>query len=139
MGDVAKLIPIMSVIRIPKKVDPVLDVLRNRLFRRLWIGQIASQLASNMLIFLLALLIYRATGSNVAVSGLFLAYGLPSLLFGVMAGTIVDRLDRRAVLVSAHASRALLIIAVALLGNRLSAVYLLMFLYAVINQMTTPA
>ncbi len=69
--------------RLTHKVTPILEVLGNTLFLRLWIGQIASQLASNMLIFLLALLLYRITGSNVIVSGLFIAYGLPSLLFGV--------------------------------------------------------
>ncbi len=129
----------MSTLPIRKQVGPVIEVLGNRSFRQLWIGQIASQLSSNMLIFLLALLIYRATGSNVAVSGLFLAYGLPSLLFGVMAGTIVDRLDRRAVLVAAHALRAALIVAVAFSGGRISAMYLLMFVYALINQLTTPS
>jgi len=129
----------MKVTHLTKKMDPVLDVLSNTLFRRLWIGQIASQLSSNMLVFLLALIIYRATGSNVAVSGLFLAYGLPSLLFGVMAGTIVDRLDRRAVLLVSHVVRALLIVGVYASGDRISAVYLFVFAYAVINQMTMPA
>ncbi len=129
----------MKVSHITKKMDPVLDVLRTRLFRHLWVGQIATQLASNMLIFLLALIIYRLTGSNVAVSGLFLAYGFPSLLFGVMAGTIVDRLDRRAVLIIAHFTRALLTLAVLLSGDRISAIYLLIFTYAIINQLTTPA
>lgn len=129
----------MKVTHLTKKMDPVLDVLSNTLFRRLWIGQIASQLSSNMLVFLLALIIYRATGSNVAVSGLFLAYGLPSLLFGVMAGTIVDRLDRRAVLLVSHVIRALLIVGVYASGDRISAVYLFVFAYAVINQMTMPA
>jgi MFS family permease len=129
----------MKVSHITKKMDPVLDVLRTRLFRHLWVGQIATQLASNMLIFLLALIIYRLTGSNVAVSGLFLAYGFPSLLFGVMAGTIVDRLDRRAVLLVAHFTRALLTLAVLFSGDRISAIYLLIFTYAIINQLTTPA
>ncbi len=129
----------MKVTHLTKKMDPVLEVLSNRLFLRLWIGQMASQLASNMLIFLLALLMYRMTGSNVAVSGLFLAYGLPSLLFGVMAGTIVDRLDRRAVLLVAHVIRALLIFAVLALNDRIFAVYLIVFAYAVINQLTMPS
>src|SRR3990167_6730664 len=115
------------------------DVFSNRLFLRLWMSQMTSQLSSNILIFLLALLVYKQTGSNVAVSGLFLSYGLPSLLFGVIAGTIVDRLDRRIVLICAHVTRALLIVAIATLGDRLVLVYLLMFLYAVINQLTMPS
>ncbi len=129
----------MRVSVIPPNIHPVMDVLSNRLFRRLWIGQIASQLASNMLIFLLALLIYRMTSSNVAVSGLFLSYGLPSLLFGIITGTIVDKLDRRAVLVASHLIRAALIIGMFVLDSKISAIYLLVFIYAVINQLTTPA
>lgn len=129
----------MKVPRLKKTMDPVLDVLSNVLFRKLWIGQIASQLASNILIFLLALLIYRMTGSNVAVSGLFIAYGFPSLLFGVMAGTIIDRLDRRAVLVASHVSRALLMIGVFMFGQHIPAIYFFVFLYAIINQLTTPS
>lgn len=124
---------------LPQNLHPVFDVLSNRLFRRLWLGQIFSQLASNILIFLLALLIYKVTRSNVAVSGLFLSYGIPSLLFGVMAGTIVDRLDRRAVLLAAHVTRALLIIAVFLFGEKISVVYVLVFGYAVLNQLTMPS
>lgn len=129
----------MKVPRLKKKMDPVLDVLKNTLFCKLWIGQIASQLASNMLIFLLALLVYRITGSNVAVSGLFLSYGFPSLLFGVMAGAIVDRLDRRVVLVVAHATRAMLMLAMMAFGDRISVVYVLVFTYALINQLTMPS
>lgn len=125
--------------RFTHAVTPILDVLGNALFLRLWIGQMASQLASNMLIFLLALLLYRITGSNVIVSGLFIAYGLPSLLFGVVAGTIVDRLDRRAVLLVAHIARALLMGVVFLSGNRIAPVYLSVFAYALITQMTMPS
>lgn len=129
----------MRVTQLTTQVHPILDVLRNRLFRRLWLGQMASQLASNMLLFLLAILLYRRTGSNAAVSGLFLSYGLPSLLFGAVGGVIVDRLDRRAVLIVSHLMRALLIIPVFLLPHQIAAIYLLVFVYAIIMQMTTPA
>lgn len=125
--------------QVTTQVSPVLEVLRNRLFRRLWIGQMTSQLASNMLIFLLAILIYRRTGSNAAVSGLFLAYGLPSLLFGAVGGVIVDRLDRRAVLLISHITRALLILPIFALSQHIAALYLLVFVYAIIMQMTTPS
>lgn len=129
----------MRVTELTHQVSPVLSVLRNRLFRRLWLGQMTSQLASNMLIFLLAILLYRRTGSNAAVSGIFLSYGIPSLLFGAVAGVIVDRLDRRAVLIVSHVTRALLIIPLFLLPHQIAAIYLLVFVYAIIMQMTTPA
>lgn len=120
-------------------MSPFRDVATNLLFRRLWVSQIASQLASNILIFLLALLIYHRTGSNAAVSGLFLSYGLPSFLFGVVAGTIVDRLDRRIVLIVSHISRMLLVVFVSVFEDRIAATYLLMFIFAVVNQLTMPS
>lgn len=98
-----------------------------------------SQLGSNMLIFLLAIVIYKRTGSNAAVSGLYLSYGVPSLLFGAVGGAIVDRLDRRSVLVLSHATRALLILPVFFLSHQVAAIYLLVFVYAIIMQVTTPS
>lgn len=128
----------LDVQRLPQ-VHPIMDVLRNRRFRNLWLGQIVSQLGMNMLIFLLALLLYRRTGSNAAVSGLFLAYGLPSLFFGMVAGAVVDRLDRRAVLLVAHTLRAFLVVPLFFLSHQIALVYLLVFLYALISQLTTPS
>ena len=55
-------------------------------FRALWFGQICSQLAVNTLLFVLALRIYNTTNSNTAVSGLFLAYGIPAVLVRTYCG-----------------------------------------------------
>ena len=85
-------------------------LIANRAFRFLWLGQIFSQLAMNSLIFTLALVVYRQTGSNTAVSGLFLAFGVPALLFGMVAGTVVDRLDRKMVLLLCDVIRAALVL-----------------------------
>jgi len=121
------------------QVPPMKDVIRNPLFCRVWIGQMASQLANNILLYLLAILLYQRTGSNAAVSGLFLSYGLPSLLFGAVAGVIVDRLDRRAVLLFSHIIRAVMVIPVMMLSEHLGATYLIIFLYAIVMQLTTPS
>jgi MFS family permease len=137
MSDVAKhMEPPLSTL---PAVHPLLAVLHNTKFRRLWVGQIMSQLGINMLIFLLALMLYRSTHSNAAVSGLFLAYGLPSLFFGMVAGAIVDHLDRRSVLFVAHLLRALMIVPLFFLSHQIAVVYLLVFLYALISQLTTPS
>ena len=55
-------------------------------FRHLWFGQIASQLAFASLMFVLSLRVYQITGSNAAVSLLFLTFGVPALLLAVAAG-----------------------------------------------------
>ena len=114
-------------------------VLAHKGFRYLWFGQIASQLASNMLLFLLALLVYQRTGSNTAVSGLFLAYGLPAVVFGMVAGVVVEHLDKRTVLVVCDLSRALLVVFLFLFARHLWVMYVFVFVNAVINQLYIPA
>lgn len=114
-------------------------VLTIRPFRFLWFGQIASQLAINTLLFVLALRIYQTTGSNTAVSGLFLAFGIPAVLFGMVAGAIVDRLDKRTVLLMCDSVRALLVFTLVFFSGSIWFVYILMFLNAVITQFYVPA
>lgn len=114
-------------------------VLSYRLFRYLWFGQIASQLALNMLIFVLALVVYQATGSNAAVSGLFLAYGIPAVFFGMVAGAVVDRLDKRFILMSCDITRAILVGILFFATRHIGVIYVFVFLNAFINQLYVPA
>jgi DHA3 family macrolide efflux protein-like MFS transporter len=108
-------------------------------FRYLWFGQICSQLAVNTLLFVLALRIYHLTSSNTAVSGLFLSYGIPAVLFGLIAGTAVDRLDKRRVLMLCDIIRAFFVFGLLLFSNQIIMVYILTFLNAVVTQFYVPS
>jgi MFS family permease len=108
-------------------------------FRRLWFAQIFSQLAINTLLFVLALRIYQDTRSNAAVSGLFLAYGIPSLLFGMVAGTAVDHLDKRRVLMYCDIARGILVLLLLFVSSNIFLVYLVTFINAVITQFYVPS
>jgi DHA3 family macrolide efflux protein-like MFS transporter len=115
------------------------QVLKLPSFRALWFGQICSQLAVNTLLFVLALRIYQTTGSNTAVSGLFLAYGIPAVLFGLIAGTAVDQLDKRRVLIICDIIRSLFAFGLLFTSHQVVIVYILMFLNAVITQFYVPS
>lgn len=116
-----------------------MEVLSIPSFRSLWFGQICSQLAVNTLLFVLALRLYQTTGTNTAVSGLFLAYGIPAVLFGMIAGTAVDHLDKRRVLVLCDIIRAVLVFTLFFLSGNIFLVYLVTFVNAVITQFYVPA
>jgi len=115
------------------------EVLSIPSFRALWFGQICSQLAANTLLFVLALRVYENTKSNTAVSGLFLAYGIPAVLFGIVAGTLVDRLDKRRVLVSCDIIRGVLVLGLLFLSWNMIVIYFITFLNAVITQLYVPS
>ena len=108
-------------------------------FGYLWFGQVCSQLAANTLLFVLALRVYRVTSSNTAVSALFLAYGIPAVLFGMIAGTAVDRLDKRKVLVLCDMVRALFAISLLFFSHQVIFVYGITFVNAMITQFYVPS
>ncbi|MEK7065506.1 MAG: MFS transporter, partial [Patescibacteria group bacterium] len=117
----------------------IIQILKSGSFRYLWFGQIFSQLAVNMMLFTLALIIYQTTGSNAAVSGLFLSYGVPAVLFGLLAGVVVDRFDKRMVLIVCDASRAMLVLLLFFVLHNPFFVYGIVFIYAMITQFYVPA
>jgi len=108
-------------------------------FRFLWLGQIGAQFATNMMLFVLAIRAYQITGTNMAVSGLFLAYSIPSLIFGMLAGVAVDRLDKRSVLSITSIIRAVLVLGLLFFSHNLVAIYAIAFINAIITQFYVPA
>lgn len=78
----------------------------NRNYRYAWTGQVVSEIGdhfNNIAVFSLAL---HATGSGLVVSGVMLARAVPAILAGPLAGVLLDRLDRRKVMIASDLVRA---------------------------------
>jgi len=118
---------------------PFISVLSHKQFLRLWLSQIFSQFAANITLLLLGLIVYKNTGSNAAVSGLFMAYGIPSVLFGLLAGTAVDYIDKRMIILYSCIIRAVLVLGLLFTSHYIGVVYILLFLNAVVTQFFVPA
>ncbi|MFM8972800.1 MAG: MFS transporter [Actinomycetota bacterium] len=80
--------------------------LRNRDFRLLWSGELVSETGSNLALVALYIQVFRLTDSTVAVGLIGLAQVVPIVLAAMLGGPIVDRHDRRRVLLWAHACEA---------------------------------
>ncbi len=65
-------------------------------------------------------------GAAFSVAGLMLARTLPAVLFGPIAGTLVDRLDRKRIMVMADLARGTMYVAMVFIGQ-LWAIYALSF------------
>src|ERR1700730_4288232 len=74
-----------------------------------WFGQTISNLGSSITLFALPLLVYKLTGSalNLAISTA--ANMLPYLLFGLLLGAVMDRVNRKRLMISVDILRALVI------------------------------
>jgi len=85
-------------------------------FRRFWIGQVISQLGSSFTLFALPLLVYRLTGSPVNLGITTAANFVPYLLFGLVIGAWVDRVNRKRMMIAVDLLRAVTIGAIPFLG-----------------------
>jgi MFS family permease len=116
-----------------------LQALKNRSFFFLWLAEIFAQLAMNMMNFMLILVAYSITHSNTAVSGIVLAFTIPAIIFGILAGVYVDRWDKKTVLFATNILRAGLIFILALTHHNLVFLYSITFIIAIITQFFIPA
>ncbi len=81
----------------------------------IWAGQLVSGAGSGLTGFALPVWIYQRTGSAEAFGLLYFAAMAPAVLIGPFAGALVDRWDRRRVLVVSDGAAALLTVALATL------------------------
>jgi predicted MFS family arabinose efflux permease len=85
-------------------------VLSNIGFLMLWLGQLTSQLADRIFVYVLMIIVYQLTHSSLGVSLPLLAFGIPSVLVAPWAGIFVDKLDRKWIMVITDVARGLLIL-----------------------------
>ncbi|HZD69281.1 MAG TPA: MFS transporter [Actinomycetes bacterium] len=86
-------------------------------FVRFWAGQTVSNLGSSITLFALPLLVFKLTGSPLNLGVTSATTFLPYLLFGLVIGAWVDRVDRKRLMVATDVARALLIALIPLLAD----------------------
>ncbi|MGC8875239.1 MAG: MFS transporter, partial [Chloroflexia bacterium] len=84
----------------------LLPLLRNRHFLALWAAQAISQIGQNMLNYLVIVLVEQLTGSSTQTGLAILSFLIPGVLISGIAGVVVDRSDKRALLVGTTLLRA---------------------------------
>jgi len=120
----------------------VRDVLRIPDYRRLFAGQVVSDIGDGITLFLVLLVINDLTGgSTIAIAIMAIAEAVPAFTVGLVAGVYVDRWDRRRVMLASDLLRAGIVLAFALVQTvaLLPLFYVLGFLQASIATFFRPA
>ena len=112
---------------------------RNRAFLAVWAAQVLSQTAANAVTSALIILVAELTHSNTSSSFLILLAIIPAVLFGIGAGVLVDRTDRRFVLVLTNALRGVAVLPLLFAGTSLTTAYIVNFLVAAVTIFFVPA
>lgn len=86
-----------------------------RVFLIVWLGQVVSTVGSSLTGFVLGVWVYQQTGSATQFALIAVCATLPSILLAPIAGALVDRHDRRLVMIVADFGAAASTVVVALL------------------------
>src|SRR5215212_4637431 len=85
-------------------------------FGRFWLGQTVSNLGSSFTLFALPLLVFKLTGSPINLGLTTACEFVPYLLFGLVIGAWVDRVDRKRLMIATDLARAAVIATIPLLA-----------------------
>ena len=117
------------------------DLFKIRDFTLLWGGQVISSFGDAMTSFALLLLVNELTGSTAALATMAIMLALPTLIFGLIAGVYIDRLDRKKIMIQSDLLRGILVLGFLLVdsADKVWILYLIGFLQATVGTFFTPA
>lgn len=118
-------------------VQPYLQIIQNRRYLPLWLGQLVSSLGDTLNYIALVVFVYQLTGSGFDLSKLSLFQIIPILLISPLAGVMIDRVRRKNILIAADVTRAVLILGLTLAPN-VTAIYALAVLVAIATTFFRP-
>ena len=79
---------------------------RNRNYRNMWMGQVVSEIGdnfNNIAVFALAM---SLTHSGLVIMGIMLSRAVPAITIGPLAGVLLDRFDRKKIMIASDLMRA---------------------------------
>src|ERR1700692_1932834 len=89
----------------------------NSNFWKYWTGQTISNLGNSVTLFALPLLVYKLTGSALNLGLQSAAEMLPYLLFGLLLGALMDRVDRKRSMILTDIARGAVIATIPLMAS----------------------
>lgn len=115
-------------------------VFRNRNFSCLWTGQLVSTMGTALTSLAASILVFRVTNSAMSVGLMLMATAAPSLLVGLFAGVLVDRFDRKSIMIIADLVRAVLVFLIPfLVPLNIIWLYIIVMLTSAVGQFFDPA
>ncbi len=123
--------------QISMEISAFRRVFRNRDFMALWVGQGISGMGDWVIVGVLLDTVNRIGGS-VGIAIMLTFRFLPAFLFGLIAGAVVDRLERKTLMITCEIARGLLVVGLAF-ANSLAMISVLVFCIETFTLLFGPA
>jgi MFS family permease len=99
-------------------MNPFLSLLcRNHNYRNTWIGQVVSEVGDHFNNIAVFGLVLAQTHNGMVVTGVMLARAIPAILAGPLAGVLLDRFDRKRMMIASDLVRAVVALGFVLTVN----------------------
>src|SRR5688572_4114084 len=126
-----------------RKTRPFSEVLGNRDFRLLWIGEGISVLGDHFCMIALPWLVLQLTGDALAMATVLALSAIPRALFMLVGGALTDRFSPRSLMLSSNAARFVLVsfLTVVVFNNKVEMwmLYTLAILFGIADAFFYPA
>jgi MFS family permease len=117
-------------------------IFRNRSFVYLWTAQLVSTIGDALTSLAAGIIVFQVTGSILNVGIMLMVSSIPTLIFGLVAGVVVDRFNRQTIMIASVILQAGLVATIPLSlsasGNILW-LYVIVLLSASVKQFFDPA
>ena len=124
-------------------IQIAIDILKNRNFSLLTMGQVISQLGENLNKVAMLWFVYQFSHKAADLAWVGILQTLPPLLFGWFTGPILDRVSRKNVMIFIDITRGLLLLLIPVLYHNelltLPILFILVFLISVVSGIFGPA
>lgn len=116
-----------------------MEILKNHQFLRLWGNQVLLQVAFNMCNFSALLILAHRTHSPFIQSQFYAALTIPAVIFGLIAGPVVDMVERKTLMLVTDALLAILFFSYIFAGESIILILLIAFLTSSVARFFLPA
>ena len=131
--------PVTAAAALPAQPSPY-AILRNQPFRRIWTAQLVSTIGDALTSLAAGIIVFNITHSALSVGLMLMATAVPTLVVGLIAGVVVDRYDRKKIMVASDVVRAMLVVTLPFLVHQsVIWLYVIVMLSSSVTQFFSPA
>ncbi|MDD3531976.1 MAG: MFS transporter [Candidatus Shapirobacteria bacterium] len=115
------------------------DIFHNKNFCLLLISQLCSNVAATIILFSVINIVFLEVGSSSVIALITILYYLPGTFLGILAGTVVDKVNKRRVFLISNLSQAIIALFFLAIRNQIFLAFPLVLFYSLFDELFNPA
>ncbi|MGI6278847.1 MAG: MFS transporter [Patescibacteria group bacterium] len=115
------------------------SVFENKNFCLLLIAQLCSNVAATTILFSIINIVFLAVGSSSVIALITVLYYLPGTFLGILAGTVVDKINKRKIFLASSISQTIIALSFLAIRGEIFLAFPLILVYSLFDEVFNPA